>query len=158
MEYQFDFLVLGSGIAGLSYALKVARHGSVAVVTKKDKKETNTNYAQGGIATVLDPDDSFQLHVEDTIISGDGLCHQDVVQLVVRSGPERIRELVEIGVQFNRGCSARALSILGGKAAIAATASCMPRTLPAGPSNKRSLPPLRKMPTSSFLRIILPWI
>jgi L-aspartate oxidase len=113
MEYQFDFLVLGSGIAGLSYALKVAQHGSVAVVTKKDKKETNTNYAQGGIATVLDPDDSFQLHVEDTINSGDGLCHQDVVQMVVRSGPERIRELVEIGVEFNRGRSTRSPFDLG---------------------------------------------
>ena len=113
MEYQFDFLVLGSGIAGLSYALKVAQHGSVAVVTKKDKKETNTNYAQGGIATVMDPDDSFQLHVEDTLNTVDGLCHQDVVQLVVRSGPERIRELVEIGVQFNRGCSTRSPFDLG---------------------------------------------
>ncbi|HAA05324.1 MAG TPA: L-aspartate oxidase, partial [Syntrophobacteraceae bacterium] len=105
MEYQFDFLVLGSGIAGLSYALKVAQHGSVAVITKKDKKETSTNYAQGGIATVLDPDDSFQLHVEDTVNSGDGLCHLEVVERVIRSGPERIRELVEIGVEFNRGRS-----------------------------------------------------
>ncbi len=107
MEYQFDFLVLGSGIAGLSYALKAANHGTVAVMTKKDKKETSTNYAQGGIATVLDPDDSFQLHVEDTINSGDGLCHPDVVEQVVRSGPERIQELVEIGVEFNRSRSSK---------------------------------------------------
>lgn len=113
MEYQFDFLVLGSGIAGLSYALKAANHGTVAVMTKKDKKETSTNYAQGGIATVLDPDDSFQLHVEDTINSGDGLCHPDVVEQVVRSGPERIQELVEIGVEFNRSRSSRSPFDLG---------------------------------------------
>jgi L-aspartate oxidase len=113
MEYQFDFLVLGSGIAGLSFALKAAQRGTVAVVTKKDKKETNTNYAQGGIATVLGPDDSFQLHTQDTVNSGDGLCHSDVVDLVVRSGPERIRELVEIGVQFNPDRSARSPFDLG---------------------------------------------
>jgi L-aspartate oxidase len=113
MEYEFDFLVLGSGIAGLSFALKAARHGTVAVVTKKDKKETSTNYAQGGIATVMGPDDSFQLHTQDTINSGDGLCHQDVVEQVVRSGPERIQELVEIGVQFNPDRSAKSPFDLG---------------------------------------------
>ncbi len=113
MEYQFDFLVLGSGIAGLSFALKAALHGTVAVVTKKDKKETNTNYAQGGIATVLGPDDSFQLHTQDTLNSGDGLCHPDVVELVVRSGPERIQELVEIGVRFNPDRSAKSPFDLG---------------------------------------------
>jgi L-aspartate oxidase len=113
MEYQFDFLIIGSGIAGLSFALKAAQLGSVAVVTKKDKVETSTNYAQGGIASVLGPDDSFQLHVEDTLTAGDGLCHEDVVELVVHSGPERIRELVEIGVQFNRGRSANGTFDLG---------------------------------------------
>ena len=106
MEYRFDFLVIGSGVAGLSFALKAARFGSVAVVTKKDKLETSTNYAQGGIASVLGPDDSFQLHVQDTLNAGDGLCHPDVVELVVRSGPERIHELLEIGVQFNRQSAA----------------------------------------------------
>ena len=94
-------------------ALKAAQRGTVAVVTKKDKKETNTNYAQGGIATVLGPDDSFQLHTQDTVNSGDGLCHPDVVDLVVRSGPERIRELVEIGVQFNPDRSAKGPFDLG---------------------------------------------
>jgi L-aspartate oxidase len=93
--------------------LKAANHGTVAVMTKKDKKETSTNYAQGGIATVLDPDDSFQLHVEDTINSGDGLCHPDVVEQVVRSGPERIQELVEIGVEFNRSRSSKSPFDLG---------------------------------------------
>jgi L-aspartate oxidase len=105
MEHRFDLLVIGSGVAGLSFALKAARFGSVAVVTKKDKLETSTNYAQGGIASVFGPDDSFQLHVQDTLNAGDGLCHPDVVELVVRSGPERIRELLEIGVQFNRQSS-----------------------------------------------------
>ncbi|MCU0587332.1 MAG: L-aspartate oxidase [Syntrophobacteraceae bacterium] len=102
MEHQFDFLVIGSGIAGLSFALKAARLGTVAIVTKKDKLETSTNYAQGGIASVLGSDDSFPLHVEDTLNAGDGLCHPDVVEHVVHSGPERIRELAEYGVPFSR--------------------------------------------------------
>ncbi len=102
MEHQYDFLVIGSGIAGLSFALRAARHGTVAIVTKKDKLETSTNYAQGGIASVLGRDDSFPLHIEDTLNAGDGLCHPDVVEHVVRSGPERILELAEYGVPFNR--------------------------------------------------------
>lgn len=103
MDYRFDYLVIGSGIAGLSFALKAARTGTVAIVTKKDKLETSTNYAQGGIASVLGPDDSFQLHIQDTLTSGDGLCHEDVVDMVVRCGPERIQELVSMGVFFNQG-------------------------------------------------------
>ncbi|MCU0571747.1 MAG: L-aspartate oxidase [Syntrophobacteraceae bacterium] len=102
MEHQFDFLVIGSGIAGLSFALRAARHGTVAIVTKKDKLETSTNYAQGGIASVLGRDDSFPLHIEDTLNAGDGLCHPDIVEHVVRSGPDRIRELADYGVPFNR--------------------------------------------------------
>ncbi len=102
MEYQFDFLVIGSGIAGLSFALSVAEYGSVAVVTKKETIETSTNYAQGGIASVLGADDSFQLHMEDTFNAGDGLCHPEVVEMVVKQGPERIRNLIQMGVAFNR--------------------------------------------------------
>lgn len=101
MDFRFDFLVIGSGIAGLSFALKVADSGSVAVVTKKDKIETSTNYAQGGIASVLGPDDSFQLHIQDTLNAGDGLCHPEVVEKVVLSGPDRIGELMALGVNFN---------------------------------------------------------
>ncbi len=103
MEYQFDFLVVGSGIAGLTFALKAATSGTVAIVTKKDKIETSTNYAQGGIASVLGPDDSFQLHIQDTLNAGDGLCHPEVVDLVVYSGPDRVRELATLGVPFDHG-------------------------------------------------------
>ncbi len=106
MKNQFDYLVVGSGIAGLTFALKAAKSGTVAIVTKKDKLETNTNYAQGGIACVLGQDDSFDLHVKDTLESGDGLCHREVVELVVKTGPERVRELVELGVSFNLGSGA----------------------------------------------------
>src|SRR5208337_4134971 len=102
MKNQFDYLVIGSGIAGLTFALKAARSGSVAIVTKKERLETSTNYAQGGIASVFGQDDSFGLHVQDTLDAGDGLCHPEIVDLVVGTGPERIRDLVEIGVQFNR--------------------------------------------------------
>lgn len=102
MEIKTDFLIIGSGIAGLSYALKVSPYGSVAIVTKKDKKESNTNYAQGGIAAVVDPDDSFDLHFQDTITAGAGLCKHDVVRMVVTEGPERIRDLITWGVPFSK--------------------------------------------------------
>ncbi len=96
----YDTLVIGSGIAGLTYALKIADHRKVAVVTKKEKVETSTNYAQGGIASVLSPDDSFDLHIQDTLNSGDGLCDSDVVEMVIKNGPNRIQELAEMGVRF----------------------------------------------------------
>ena len=102
MTYTFDFIVLGSGIAGLSYALKVAPFGNVAVITKKERAESNTNYAQGGVAAVMSAVDSFELHVEDTLSTGMGLSHRDAVEVLVREGPSRLRELVEIGVQFTR--------------------------------------------------------
>src|SRR5580692_11993918 len=98
---QFDYLVLGSGIAGLSFALKVAPHGRVAIVTKKDRAESNTNYAQGGIASVTSKEDSFELHVRDTLIAGAGLCHEDVVRTIVSEGPARIAELIEMGMHFS---------------------------------------------------------
>lgn len=98
----FDFLVLGSGIAGLTFALKAAELGSVAIITKKDRRESNTNWAQGGIAGVLAPDDSFDLHIQDTLVAGAGLCHQDAVEVLVREGPDRIRELIDFGTQFDK--------------------------------------------------------
>lgn len=102
MEIKTDILVIGSGIAGLFYALKVSEFASVAIITKKEKAESNTNYAQGGIASVISSEDSFELHIQDTLNVGGGLCHRDVVELMVKEGPERISELVEIGVQFTR--------------------------------------------------------
>jgi len=97
-----DFLVVGSGIAGLSLAINLARKGSVLVVTKKNRSDTATRLAQGGIASVLGPDDDFVFHEYDTILAGDGLCHEGVVRAIVREGPERIRELEKMGVKFAR--------------------------------------------------------
>jgi len=97
---QFDYLVLGSGIAGLTFALKVAPHGRVAIVTKKDRAESNTNYAQGGIASVTSKEDSFELHVRDTLAAGAGLCKESVVRTIVEEGPARIEELIELGMRF----------------------------------------------------------
>jgi L-aspartate oxidase len=97
---NFDFLVLGSGIAGLSFALKMAPLGRVAIVTKKSRAESNTNYAQGGIAAVTSKEDSFERHVQDTLEAGAGLCHEDVVRVIVEEGPARIAELIHLGMKF----------------------------------------------------------
>ena len=102
MEIKTDFLIIGSGIAGLSLAIKVAQLGSVAIVTKKEKSESNTNYAQGGIAAVTDKTDSFEEHISDTLECGAGLCRKDVVEFVVREAPPRIQELIEWGVNFTK--------------------------------------------------------
>ena len=96
-----DFLIIGSGIAGLSYALKVARYGRVTIVTKKKIQKTNTALAQGGVAAVFGSSDSFDCHAEDTFKAGDGLCNREVVRMVVENGPDRIRELVSQGARFN---------------------------------------------------------
>ncbi len=101
MNIRTDFLVIGSGVAGLSFALKVADVGKVAIVTKKGITDTNTSQAQGGIASVFSDADSFDLHIRDTLVAGDGLCNREVVEMVVKDGPKRIRELVELGVRFN---------------------------------------------------------
>ncbi len=98
---EFDFIVVGSGIAGLSFALNAAAHGRVAVITKKARAESNTAWAQGGIASVTSTEDSFELHVQDTLEAGAGLCDEAVVRRIVMDGPERIRELIEFGVQFD---------------------------------------------------------
>ncbi len=98
-----DVLVIGSGISGLSFALKVASFCRVTIVTKKESADTATNLAQGGIAAVLSKDDSPSLHVEDTLVSGDGLCDKEAVELVVAKGGEMVRELFELGVSFKQG-------------------------------------------------------
>jgi L-aspartate oxidase len=97
----FDYLVLGSGIAGLSFALKVAARGRVAIITKKNRAESNTNYAQGGIAAVTSKEDSFEMHVRDTLAAGAGLCHEKVVRTIVEEGPARVAELIELGMKFS---------------------------------------------------------
>jgi L-aspartate oxidase len=103
---QTDFLVIGSGIAGLTYALKVAEQfpeRKVLVMTKATADETNTKYAQGGIAVVNDPEnDSFEKHIEDTLIAGDGLCNEKVVEIVVKEGPDRVKEIIEWGAKFDK--------------------------------------------------------
>ena len=100
LRRDFDFIVLGSGIAGLNFALRVAGHGRVAVVTKKNRADSNTNWAQGGIASVTSREDSFDLHIRDTLEAGAGLCRDEVVRTVVEEGPARIRELLELGARF----------------------------------------------------------
>lgn len=96
-----DYLVLGTGIAGLMSALHLSRRGRVLVLTKKDRAESNTNYAQGGIACVMASDDSFEQHVGDTLVAGAGLCNEAVVREIVSNGPERIAELERFGLHFS---------------------------------------------------------
>jgi L-aspartate oxidase len=102
MEERFNFLVIGSGLAGLSFALKVADYGKVCVITKGALNETNTSYAQGGIATVMYNPDNFEKHIKDTLISGDGLCDENVVREYIGTGPECIKQLLEWGTNFDK--------------------------------------------------------
>jgi L-aspartate oxidase len=103
---QTDYLVVGSGIAGLTYALKVAQRypgKKITIITKAAADETNTKYAQGGVAVVNDmKNDSFEKHIEDTLISGDGLCDREIVELVVREGPARVQEIIDWGTKFDK--------------------------------------------------------
>lgn len=99
----FDFAVIGSGVAGLRYALEVAKHGSVAIITKAEPHESNTNYAQGGVSAVLCPSDSVESHMQDTIVAGAYLCDEETVKVVCTEGPDRIRELIAMGASFDHG-------------------------------------------------------
>ena len=99
---EFDFIVLGSGIAGLSFALKAADRGRVALITKRALADSNTAWAQGGVACVMSDEDSFELHIKDTLDAGAGLCHEDAVRKIITEGPERIAELVKLGVHFDQ--------------------------------------------------------
>ncbi len=99
---KFDFLIIGSGIAGLTFALKTAKFGKVAIVTKKEDTESNTNYAQGGIASAISDDDSFDLHIDDTFKTGAGICHRDAVEVTVKEGPQYIRALEDLGTRFTK--------------------------------------------------------
>lgn len=102
MDTRTDFLVIGSGVAGLSFALKAAALGKVLIITKKSKDESNTKYAQGGIAAVVSNMDTFEKHVADTLDAGDGLCNEEVVRMVVETGPARVQELIDYGANFDR--------------------------------------------------------
>ena len=102
MRQAFDYLVLGSGVAGLSFALQASRHGSVAMLAKRARSETNTVYAQGGIAAVMSPPDSVEEHLHDTLVAGGGLCREEAVRVTVVEGPARVRELFELGAEFTR--------------------------------------------------------
>lgn len=102
MIKKYDFLVIGSGIAGMSFALKVAGKGRVAILCKTNLEEANTYYAQGGIASVTKPTDQFENHIQDTLIAGDGICDKEVVEMVIENAPSQIKELVDWGVDFDR--------------------------------------------------------
>src|SRR5688572_24873786 len=109
-----DVLVIGSGIAGLSFALKAATQHNVVLITKKERVASSTNYAQGGIASVMSPDDSLDLHVRDTLLVGAGLCHPSAVTQLVHEGPARVRELMEWGVRFTKSGEQLSLGREGG--------------------------------------------
>ncbi len=102
MKKRTDFLVLGSGIAGLTFALEASKSGKVSIVTKAALEDTNTRYAQGGIAAVFREPDNFEKHVQDTLIAGDSCCNEEVVRMVVREAPERIKDLIDLGVPFDK--------------------------------------------------------
>jgi L-aspartate oxidase len=99
---KVDFLIVGSGIAGLSYALKVAEHGKVCMITKSNEDESNTKYAQGGIAAVMYEPDSYEKHIKDTLVCGDGLCNEETVRIVITESTQRIKELIEWGAKFDK--------------------------------------------------------
>ena len=113
MIHETDFLVIGSGVAGLNFALKAARAGRVTIITKKRVEKSNTALAQGGVAAVLSKDDSFDLHVRDTLEAGSGLCKKDVVEMVVRKAPDMIQNLVEKGARFSMKKGSDRLLALG---------------------------------------------
>jgi L-aspartate oxidase len=113
-QTETDVLVIGSGIAGLTFALKMADHARVTLVTKKRRADSNTNYAQGGIAAVMSPADSFELHIQDTLRAGAGLCHVDAVHELVHEGPDRVRELMAWGAAFTMSSGDLSLGREGG--------------------------------------------
>lgn len=107
MKRKTDFLVIGSGVAGLSFALKAAEYGQVTIVTKGEIRECNTNYAQGGICCVTYPPDTFEKHIEDTLVCGAGKCDVDAVRMVVEGAPDGIRDLIEWGTHFDKTAEGR---------------------------------------------------
>jgi L-aspartate oxidase len=102
MKKRTDFLVIGSGIAGLTFALKAVKFGKVTIVTKANLEDTNTRYAQGGIAAVFSEPDNFEKHINDTLVAGGGICNEEVVRMVVQEAPDRIKDLINMGVSFDK--------------------------------------------------------
>ena len=102
MKKRTDFLVIGSGIAGLTFALKAVKFGKVTIVTKANLEDTNTRYAQGGIAAVFSEPDNFEKHINDTLVAGGGICNEEVVRMVVHEAPDRIKDLINMGVSFDK--------------------------------------------------------
>jgi L-aspartate oxidase len=102
MKKRTDFLVIGSGIAGLTFALEAVKYGKVTIVTKANLEDTNTRYAQGGIAAVFSEPDNFEKHINDTLIAGGGICNEEVVRMVVQEAPDRIKDLINLGVSFDK--------------------------------------------------------
>lgn len=109
-----DFLVIGSGLAGLTYALNVCSHGKTTLICKSELSTTNTAHAQGGIASVLSDKDDFEFHVQDTLIAGDGCCNEQAVRFMISKAPEAIQELIEFGADFTRNCDEIELGLEGG--------------------------------------------
>ncbi|MEI8204102.1 MAG: L-aspartate oxidase [Bacteroidota bacterium] len=107
MRSKYDFLIIGSGIAGLSYALKVATHGKVCIITKAGAQESSTRYAQGGIAAVMYTPDTYEKHISDTIIAGDHLCNENIVRITITESTQRIKELIKWGTRFDKTKSGR---------------------------------------------------
>jgi L-aspartate oxidase len=146
MQITTDFLILGSGIAGLSFALRAQEHGQVVVVTKRAADEAATSWAQGGISAVLSPEDSFEKHVDDTMVAGAGLCHQVVADICAREAPEAIRWLSETGARFSRADDGQ--YELGREGVTASDASCTPATSRGARSSAPCSTPCALRPTS----------
>ena len=158
---EFDFIVIGSGIAGLTFALKAAEKGSVALVTKRKLADSNTAWAQGGVACVVSEEDSFDLHIQDTLVAGAGLCNEEAVRAVVTEGPARIAELMKLGMHFDEReleDGGRELDLGAGGRAFQAPGAAFPRPSrdlkSSGPWSDR-FPAIRALP---FSRITWPSI
>ena len=153
MVRKFDFLVIGSGIAGMSFALKVAQRGSVALICKAGMEEANTYFAQGGIASVTNlAVDNFEKHIEDTMIAGDWISDRAAVEKVVRNAPAQIQELIKWGVHFDKKEDGTFdLHREGG------SASCTIRTTRARRYRPASSKPSNSTPTSRYSPTIMPW-
>jgi len=149
---DFDFVVVGSGIAGLMSAIHLARYGRVGILTKKDSAESNSNYAQGGIACVVTADDSFEEHVRDTLIAGDGLCNESVVRTIISAGPARIAELESFGLKLPN-CPVPPARVMTWdvREGIRADGSCIAAISPAGKSSRScSIVSARNKPPPSW--------